>query len=69
MPRIPCPTCAGTTWVSHGDRHARTAKDVCLTCKGEGAVDAQTGDVRTASFDPETGRPFGEVRAVDRGRS
>lgn len=69
MPNIPCPTCAGTAWASHEDRHARTAKDVCPTCKGEGTVEAQTGIVRSASFDPATGRPFGKVRAADGGRS
>lgn len=27
MPSLTCPTCAGTGWSTHGDRHTRTRMD------------------------------------------
>lgn len=49
---LPCPTCSGTTWATAEDRHARTAKDVCPTCRHTpGWVDANTGT------SPETSAP------------
>ncbi len=60
MPSLTCPTCAGTGWSTHGDRHTRTRMDACKPCKGTGRIEARTGAVRKASFDPETGQPFGE---------
>lgn len=59
---IQCPTCAGTGWGTHGDRHARTRMDVCRPCAGTGMVKANTGEVRTAAYDPATGTPFDEPR-------
>ena len=54
--RIRCPTCAGTGWWTHEDRHTRTRKDVCSTCAGTGLADAGTGQKREASFDPSCQR-------------
>lgn len=59
---LQCPTCAGTGWDTHGNRHTRTRMDACRPCAGTGMIRAQTGEVREAAFDPETGRPFGEAR-------
>lgn len=59
---IQCPTCAGTGWGTFENRHARTRQDVCRPCAGTGMVKAQTGEVRTAAYDPATGAPFDEPR-------
>lgn len=40
---IDCPTCNGDGFVSTGDRHCETAKDVCPQCRGKTKVPAKTG--------------------------
>lgn len=57
---ISCPYCAGTGWASHEDRHAETNPDRCWPCMGTGQIDSHTGETREGSFDPETGRAFGD---------
>lgn len=57
---LPCEACAGTGWATHEDRHAETAPDRCRPCKGTGLVPSRTGETRGGSFDPETGRAFGD---------
>lgn len=61
--RLPCQHCAGTGWATHEDRHAETGPDRCLPCKGTGFAASETGETREGSFDPETGRAFGDRAA------
>lgn len=58
---LPCPRCAGTGWATHEDRHTETVRDRCMTCGGSGLAASHTGETREGSFDPETGRAFGEA--------
>ena len=58
--RLPCPACVGTGWATHEDWHAETGPDRCRPCEGTGLVASHTGETRAGSFDPETGRAFGE---------
>ncbi len=48
---IPCPDCTDG-FTSHGDRQARTNKDVCKTCGGTMVADARTGQTPDTSAPP-----------------
>ncbi|WP_066918432.1 hypothetical protein [Methylobacterium sp. CCH5-D2] len=53
---IPCPHCADG-FTTQGDRHARTAKDVCGHCGGTHRAPARTGETAATSYDPRAGSP------------
>lgn len=57
---IPCPRCSGTGTDTHEDRHAGTGKDTCSTCGGARVVPSETGETQAGSFDPVSGRAFGD---------
>lgn len=48
---IPCPHCPDG-FTTHGDRHARTAKDVCGHCGGTMRVPARKGETAATAYDP-----------------
>lgn len=58
---LPCPRCSGARTDSHEDRHTETRQDLCRECADTGFVPSRTGETRGGSFDPETGRAFGDL--------
>jgi DnaJ-class molecular chaperone len=53
---VPCPTCNGTRFATHEDRHIDTRADICKTCGGEGEIPAATGTTEESSFNHRIGK-------------